>query len=127
MPGQLIRYGVTGLLANAVLYAVYLLMTAFGVGPKTAATIAYGLGVSLAFHVNRSWTFQHAGRGLTALHRFLAAYAIGYLLNLALLYLLVDLAGLTHEWVQGAAIVMVAAVLFPLQKHWVFQPSPRVE
>lgn len=48
------------------------------------------------------------------------SYGLGYLVNLTALYLCVDRLGWPHEAVQGAMVFVVAALLFVLQKFWVF-------
>ncbi|MDD5330408.1 MAG: GtrA family protein [Sulfuricella sp.] len=130
---QFIRYAVVGAASNLLLYCAYLAATALGVGHKSAMSAVYLFGIFQTFLFNRRWTFTHRGRIDTALARYLAAYALGYLFNLALLLVLVDRYGLPHRLVQGAAIVIVAALLFFVQRHWVFAegdspaPMPRAE
>lgn len=120
-PGQLVRFGAVGLLSNVVLYLLYLGATALGVGHKTAMSVLYCVGVVQTFFLNRAWTFGHRGRAGAPLVRYWAVYGAGYLVNLALLYALVDLAGLAHQLVQAALIVLIAALTFALQKYWVFR------
>jgi putative flippase GtrA len=52
--------------------------------------------------------------------RYVISYAIGYLLNLSVLWLAVDYFGFPHQIVQGAMIFTLALMLFLLQKYWVF-------
>lgn len=118
--GQFARFAVVGVVSNAALFLMYLLMTQLGLGHKLAATVAYVLGVLQTFVFNRSWSFRHPGRPGPALGRYVATYALGYAVNIVGLCLFVDLAGLQHQWVQGVMIVTVAACLFLLQKFWVF-------
>lgn len=119
-------YGVVGVVSNAILFALYLLFTALGMEPKTAMTVLYAAGVLQTFVFNRRWTFAHDGRSGPALVRYIVAYALGYGLNLAGLYVLVDLAGWPHALVQGGMIAVVAVFLFVLQRYWVFTESPGV-
>jgi len=119
---QFSRYAFVGLASNALLYALYLLLTFLGIGPKTAMTLLYLIGVLQTFHFNRGWSFRHEGRRSPALVRYVAAYLLGYALNLAMLLLLVDHLGWPHQWVQGAMIVSLAVLLFLLQRYWVFRP-----
>lgn len=118
---QFTRYAVVGLAANLLLYLLYLLATWLGMGPKTAMTILYVLGVLLTFLFNRNWSFGHDGKVPAALIRYFATYLSGYVINLAVLYLLVDIRGLPHQLVQGAMIFSLAFYLFILQKFWVFR------
>ena len=122
---QVIRYGIVGLASNGVLYAGYLLLTAVGVGSKTAMTILYAVGVMQTFLFNRRWTFGYGGGVSGSFVRYVVTYGLGYLLNLAALALLVDGFAYPHQLVQGVMIFVVAAFLFLLQKRWVFPEADR--
>ena len=120
-PAQLVRFGTVGVLSNLTLYLLYLGATALGVGHKTAMSVLYCLGVLQTFALNRRWTFGHRRPAGTPLARYGALYAAGYLVNLGLLYALVDIAGFAHQLVQAALVVLIAVLTFTLQKYWVFR------
>lgn len=122
---QLSRYAVVGLASNAVGYLLYLLLTYAGMGHKSAMSLIYAVGVAQTFYFNRSWSFGHNGMISSAFLRYMAAYAFGYVFNLAALMMLVDSWGWPHQWVQGGMIFVLAGMLFLLQKFWVFAPSVR--
>jgi putative flippase GtrA len=117
---QLLRYGVVGLTSNLILYLAYLALTALGVGHKTAMTVLYVVAVTQTFFINRAWSFCHQGAPQGAFVRYITSYAIGYALNLSMLWLAVDVLSLPHQIVQGVMIIIVAATVFLLQKFWVF-------
>jgi putative flippase GtrA len=119
---QLLRYGIVGVGSNGVLYLCYLFLTAHGVGPKTAMTMLYVIGVLQSFVFNRSWTFGHRGSVPVSLAKYAACYATGYLFNWAMLFLLVDRAGLPHRPVQAILVLATAVILYLLQRFWVFAP-----
>lgn len=120
---QFMRYIAVGLSANLLLYICYLVLTSIGMGHKTAMTLLYLSGVLLTFVANRVWSFSHGGLVHLAFGRYVIAYALGYLLNLALLWLAVDRMHLPHQGVQAVAIVLVAVSLFIMHKYWVFAPT----
>ena len=120
---QMLRFAVVGLASNAVLYLVYLGMTAAGMGPKLAMSLVYGIGVAQTFLFNKRWTFKHDGRLDTAFIRYISVYAAGYLANLLVLAWLVDGLGYPHQIVQGVMILALAGCFFILQKLWVFKVS----
>ena len=122
MTAQLSRYAATGILSNAALYSAYLGLTALGGEPKAVMSALYVVGVLTTFLVNRRWTFSHQGPALGSLRRYVLAYAAGYLANFMMLYMLVNVAGWDHRFVQAAAIPCVAMLLFALQRQWVFRP-----
>ncbi len=115
------RFAAVGLLSNATLYLVYLGLTAMGLGHKLSMTLLFALGTLQTFLLNKTWTFRHGGRLPQSLARYLTAYAGCYVLNLALLFVLVDRHGLPHAVVQGFAILGIAVLLFLIQKFWVFR------
>lgn len=122
-PVQMLRFAVVGLASNAVLYLVYLGMTAVALGPKLAMSLVYAIGVTQTFLFNKRWTFNHAGRHDTAFIRYVTVYAGGYLVNLLVLVWLVDSLGYPHQIVQGVMILVLAGCFFVLQKIWVFKVS----
>jgi putative flippase GtrA len=120
MHRQFIRYGTIGLGLNAAGYAAYLLLTHTVLGSRSAMTITYCSGVLIGFLLNRRITFRFDGDNRQALLRYIGAYAIGYAINFAGLWLFVDHFGAPHEIVQGAVMVVLVVVLFLLQRYWVF-------
>jgi putative flippase GtrA len=117
---QFIRYGVIGLGLNAAGYAAYLTLTHTVLGSRSAMTITYFFGVLIGFLLNRRITFRFDGDSRQALMRYIGAYAIGYGINFAGLWLFADYYGVPHEIVQGAVMVVLVVVLFLLQRYWVF-------
>lgn len=124
---QFIRYAVVGLAANVLAYLIYLALTFLGLGHKLAMTLVYGASVLQTFVLNKKWSFDFAGATNTALMRYVVAYAGGYVVNFLALWLLVDISGWPHQWVQAVMIVVVAILLFTAQRYWVFPHSTKVD
>jgi putative flippase GtrA len=118
---QFFRYAAVGVLSNVILYVLYLLITYFGASAKCAMTITYSIGVAQSFLLNKNWTFNYKGRVGSAFFRYFIIYAFGYFINFIALYIFVDLMMWPHKIVQAGMILIVAAVLFCLQKAWVFR------
>lgn len=119
---QFLRFGVVGLVSNALLFLVYLALTELGIGHKAAMSAVYLLGVVQTFVFNKKWSFRHSGGVSGAFIRYLIAYGLGYLVNLAVLVVLVDSFRFPHQIVQGIMILVLAVLLFLAQKYWVFPP-----
>jgi putative flippase GtrA len=117
---QFARYVIVGIVSNAVIYVVYIALTRIGVGPKLAMSLLYGVGVLQTFVFNKKWSFRFQGAATPALIRYAIVYIIGYFANLFALMLLVDLAGLPHQLIQGIMIFVIAIFLFLAQKYFVF-------
>lgn len=120
---QLFRYSLVGVVSNVVGYLIYLILTYMGGTPKLTMSLLYGIGATVGFFGNRSFTFAHQGSIVGAGWRYLISHCIGYLLNLSILILFVDKFGFAHQWVQGAAIFIVAVFLFLVFKVFVFPVS----
>jgi putative flippase GtrA len=119
--GEFTRYAIVGLVSNAVLFVLYLLVTKLGMGHKSAATLAYGIGVVQTFAFNKSWSFRDRGATGPAFFRYTAVYVFGYLFNMLVLVVLVDHLGFRHELIQGATILILAVMIYAMQKFWVFR------
>lgn len=117
---QLFHYAIVGLVSNFAGYAVYLLLTYLGSTPKMTMTLLYGVGAAVSFWGNRKLTFAHKGGLVGAGVRYVMAHCLGYLINLAILVVMVDKLGYAHQLVQAIAILVVAAFLFLAFKFFVF-------
>jgi len=117
------RFGIVGFASNLVLYSAYLGFTGLGLGHKSAMSLLYVVGVLQTYNFNKKWTFRYHGNFSVTLIRYICLYALGYLINLAVLIVAVDWFGFQHQWVQGTTILVVAVFLFFGQKLWVFGPA----
>jgi hypothetical protein len=52
------------------------------------------------------------------------SHAVGYAVDYAGPWLLVNHAGVAHELAQGGLTVVIALMLFALQRYWIFSPTP---
>lgn len=118
--GQLVRYGVVGVVSNVLGYLAYLWITNWNVDPKIAMTLLYITGATIGFFGNRQWAFEHKGSLMGAGWRYLLVHLAGYLLNLSILLAFVDVLGFPHQLVQAIAIGLVAGFLYLLFKYYVF-------
>ncbi len=118
---QSLRFVIVGLASNLVLYLLYLTLTTFGLGHKTAMTLLYLVGTLQTFFFNQRWTFKYHGHIQKSMLRYFTVYGACYFFNLALLYTFADHFGWPHAWIQGFAIPIVATLLFLAQKYWVFR------
>jgi putative flippase GtrA len=121
---ELLRFGVVGVASNLALFGFYMLLTVAGTDPKLAMTLAYMVGAMQTYFGNRRFTFGHVEEvGTGAWARYLAAYLGCYLLNWGVLFMAVDVLAYHHYWVQGVMVPVVAALMFLLQRQWVFRPD----
>lgn len=122
---QYLRFLIVGLISNAILYSIYIVLTSLGVAPKRAMSLLYVIGVIQTFVFNKQWSFRFEGAIAPALMRYASAYALGYLINYSAIMLLVDQMGLPHQWVQGVMIIVTSIMLFLAQRYWIFALTQR--
>lgn len=121
--GRMIRFALVGLISNGVAYAVYLALTAVGMDPYAAATVVYVVALGVGFAGHRKVTFAHQGRLGRAAVSYLVVYAIGYLFDIAILAIGMDVFGQSHVIAQAAAVVVVAVYLYIALQQFVFTSS----
>lgn len=118
--GQIIRFGLVGLLANGLGFLLYLALTHLGLSPKTTVVILYPLGALLGYFGNKQLTFRHRGEWWSSGWRYILVHSLGMLINLVFLGFFVEVAGFPHHWVQLAAIPVVALYVFVAMRWFVF-------
>ena len=121
---QLVRFGLVGLSGYVVNLAVFAaLVHGAEVDYRLAATVAFLVAVANNFLWNRTWTFRardgHAGFQAA---RFLVVSVAAFLLNLAVLHVLVELAGMAEVPAQALAIAAATPLNFLGNKLWSFRP-----
>ena len=145
---QLSRFVITGLIATVADFGTYfaLLETVLPGQNDIAKGISFLIGTSVAFILNKFWTFEAADGGAEQVKRFLVLYGISFMLNVGVnrgaLYpgpsllevlhitaVVNDMFGMTAQrTVETFAVVcatgcsMVAN--FVGQKLWVFAEAP---
>jgi putative flippase GtrA len=79
-------------------------------------------GTLTGYALNRTWTFRAQRGHLVALPRYFAVQAAALLLNLALLFVIVDGAGVAKEAGQAIALPAVSLATFATHRRWTFDP-----
>lgn len=115
------RYCVVGTAQNLFGYILYIIITWANVDPKIAITILYPIGFTLSYFGNKKWTFSHSGGHSQAVVRFTLTHIIGYIINLVLLYVLVDVYGYNHQYIQLLAMAILVFYFFIALKLYVFK------
>lgn len=120
---QSFRFAIVGLVSNAVLYLLYIVLTQMSLQPSTAMSLVFITGTLQTFLFNKTWTFSRKGNSAGYLARYLIAYVGAYLINLLALYWFVDRWTCPHQVVQGVAILVIGGGLFIVQRYWVFRAT----
>lgn len=121
MLGQVVRYGMVGVLNNLLGYLIYLLITWLWLDPKVAVTLMYPIGAVTAYFGHSRYSFAYSGRTSRGILRYAIAHLIGYGANIGMLYVFSDRLGFPHQLVQALAIVAVAGILYLMFRYFVFR------
>ena len=117
---QVLAYGLVGVTHNLFTFVLFLLLTWKWLDPKIAVTLLYPVGALIGYFGHAKLSFSFSGAHLMGLHRFFIAHVVGYLTNILILFVFVDLLGYPHFLIQAIAIFAVAGVLFFLFRYYVF-------
>lgn len=117
---QLLIYTITGILTNTVGFIIYLLITDFGGAPKLTMSFLYLSGAFVSFFTNSKLSFRYSGTISKAFFRFLTVHALGYSINLLILFVFVDVFSYSHQYVQGISILIISILIFIAFRYFVF-------
>lgn len=121
---QSLRFGIVGLISNAALYLLYLLLVKLGADPKLAVTFLYVLGLSMTFLFNKRWSFAHRGDWGRSAVRYFSLYGMLYFTNILVLMVMIDFLHYPHSLVQASVIMVFIPIVFLVQRYWVFARDP---
>ncbi|MFN7166883.1 MAG: GtrA family protein [Pannonibacter sp.] len=118
---QLFAFGVTGLLNTGIgLGVIVALGTLLHFDPWLANLGGYAVGLCVSFVLNRYWTFGKQALGMPVLS-FLVAFAVSYLVNLAVLMVVVRWWPSYHLLGQVVALGSYSVVFFLICRFLVFR------
>ena len=124
MRGELRRfvlYAAAGFVATGTHYATMMGLVTWGGWPAVAATCAgFAAGACVKYPLNYWGVFASRQRHHIAAIRFVIALAVGFVLNAALLALLLRLVHVHYMILQVATTGVVLFANFALARYWVF-------
>ena len=124
MLARLLRFLLTGLANSAVGWAVIFGGLWAGMSGLAANAAGYAVGLVLSFTLNRRFVFGARGAvSLGEVTRFLAAFAVAYGANVAVLLAAQRVLGADSALAQLPAIAAYVAIFFLLSQFVVFRPA----
>lgn len=124
MLARLLRFGLTGLANSAVGWAVIFGGLWAGMSGLAANAAGYAVGLVLSFTLNRRFVFGVTGKVRAGeVLRFIAAFAIAYGVNVAVLLAAQGVLGEGSPLAQLPAIGAYIVIFFLLSQFVVFRPA----
>ena len=115
------RYAVVGASSFVIDLGVYTVLVLSGVWYVPARALSLVAAVINGYTWNRLWTFRAGRHRNTMLAKYYGVQAGCLALNVSLLTLLVELAGLGKVVAAAVALPVVAAVSFLVNRFWTFE------
>jgi len=116
-----LKFLLAGGINTVAFYGFYVVLLRLGVPYNLALSLDYGGGIVIGYLLNRHWTFDAGGAGTRAFLKYCLSYIIIFLLNLAILNIIVKCGLLRPVFGQVLALGIVTAVSYTLQNVWVFR------
>ena len=119
---QLFRFCVVGLMNTAVSYVTYAIFVLLQVHYIISSLIAFVVSTANAYFWNDRFVFKNSGGRWRGILKTYCSYALtGIFLYNALLYLLVDICGISELLSPLLVLVVTIPCNFLLNKFWTFR------
>ncbi|MGH8505805.1 MAG: GtrA family protein [Stenotrophobium sp.] len=120
--GQILRFGIVGLVATTIHATVYSILCArYSMDALLATACAFSCAFGISFFGHRYWTFAHNGSGFSAsLLRFLCTSLLGLCSNAYIAWQLVDRMHLPASTALIGVVFLTPLLVFVLARFWVF-------
>lgn len=126
---EFIKFCLVGMTNLVIDMSVYYFLTRFlHLYYIVAGCISFVISVTWSFYINRKWTFRMAHDDSSSRYfKFFGANFISIVINLTLLYLMVDFWHWHDITAKLITTVIVAFVNFSLNKYWTFSREDNPE
>ncbi len=115
------KYLVVGLLGTAThLSLLYVAVEFLHMQPLLGSCAAFVWVVIQSYLLNRNWTFQSTRGHTSAMARYMAVSGLGFLGNLLIMYVMLDVFGLWYMLAQASTALVIPLMNFLLNKYWTF-------
>jgi putative flippase GtrA len=122
--GQLMRFGIIGVLAALIHYTIAIYITNKGIQPAWANLIAFVIAFWVSYFGHRYFSFDAGDVShQQTLPRFILVAVFGFILNESLLLLMLNFTSITIALGLPFIIILTAIFTFVLSRQFVFDTS----
>lgn len=124
--GQFIKFGIVGVINTVSSWIFYYSLLFLGVHYIISTTIAYILSSIIGFTLNKIWVFKSKNKVSSSLLKYIVTYGSSYLLNVGVMYLLVDIIGISDKIAPLLVLFVTVPYNYVFSKLWVFKKKKEV-
>ncbi len=119
------RFALVGGSNGVVTVVSYSLLIGIGIAYPIAAILGYVAGILNGYTWNRLWTFETGPFHLPEFYRYFVVQGAGLVLNLLLLFALIEGLGIARGISEICSVVPVVLLTYSFNRWWTFHPKTR--
>ncbi len=117
-----VGFAIVGAINTGFSFIIYLLLLKLGLYYILASIVSYMAGIIVSYILNTKFVFKEQ-KTMSNLSKFVSVYLTALIINLSLLYFLVDIIGMNPVLGQIAVTLLVLFYNYILQKFWTFKKA----
>ena len=121
--GRAAKYGIVGVANVCIDFALFALLITLGVWYPIAKAASLTVATINGYTFNRRWTFRAGRHKRDMLARYVAVQTTCYILNVAMLALMIEVLGWNEIVSQAFALPIIAGLSFFSQRLWTFRAA----
>lgn len=121
---RMAAFSLVGVANTIVGVCVIMIARILGADVVVANIVGYSAGLCVSFSLNSRITFQRRYINRYTVIRFLAAFAVSFLLNIALVLTVSDVLGQRGLLASLAGVPVFTIAFYLLCEYWVFRHAP---
>jgi len=118
---QFVRFGLVGLSNTLISLLIYYLLIGLQVNYLLATIAGYVISSLSGYILNKLWVFRDKKKVKTSMFRYYAVYISSLLLNTVLMYLWVDIFGISEQIAPILTLCVTVPYNFVFSKLWTFK------
>jgi putative flippase GtrA len=121
---QFVKFGLVGVLNNIICYITYLLLLYLGVHYSLANIVGFSVSVLNSYYWNNKYVFISEGKRVwwkTFTKTYISYAGTGIILNNVLLYIWIDIFGISSLIAPLINLVIVIPINFIVNKKWAYK------
>ncbi|WP_251035853.1 GtrA family protein [Paenibacillus sp. ISL-20] len=118
---QFTKYALVGIIGTGIQTSILIMFVeVYNFQVIVATTMGFICSLLVSFFINFRWTFGRNKLTIYSFVKYLIVSLSGLLLNISILYIMVDLLGIWYIWAHILTLVVVPISNFTLNRMWTF-------